>query len=370
MNKNLEILNKPIFNLPVKREKGDFIKYLENKFNEFHSTLSEFDGELGDYIKENSEIISSQLNCIFSALHSYYEGKTATAYNQLVNCLENVCCHLWIQTEQVTEGRDKLYRVRTGDSTELERKDLFHIPFELRNLVRRQRFSLSGVPCLYLGTSIYTCWEELNRPDINKIHISRFDLNESDFNFLFLDQRSDIIRKWAEKPFEECEDGVKRHIKNFIVSFPLLLASSIKVENYESDFVPEYIIPQLLLQWVTNSEHIDGIQYISNKTKYSIKPVTFESETNIVIPIKEFKDKGYCPVLSSKIKLTQPISYNLLDLTNSEIKSKQKKSIWNSKKDKKTIELIKGNRTDYSETKFGILESKLQEMETKYVIEK
>jgi hypothetical protein len=366
MNKNLEILSKPIFNLPVERENIDFIKYLEKKFDEFHKTLSEFDGELGDYIKSNSEIISCQMNCIFSSLHSYYEGKTATAYAQLTNCLEKVCCHLWIQSKTITNGRDKYYRIRLGENKQYQKSDLFHIPFEKRNLVKRQRFSLPGLPCLYLSTSIYTCWEELNRPNINNVHASRFDLNESDIKLLFLDQRTEIIRNMIEQTYEKCSEASQMHIKKFIVSFPLLLACSIKVNDYNSDFVPEYIIPQLLLQWVNNCDGIDGIQYISNKTKYSIEPITFESETNIVIPPKKFSDIGHCPELVKTIKMTNPISYHLLEISNPTLSKIKQKSFFN-KKNNKTIELLKGEKTIYSETKFGILEEKLNQMKTDYI---
>ncbi len=366
MNNNYEIISEPIFNLPLERDTDDFIKFIENKFNDFYDNIKKFDGELGEYVKKNSEIISGQMNCIYSSINSYYEGKNSLAYSQLVNCLEKICCHLWIQSKEVTEGRDKLYRVRLGEYRQYSKKDLFHIPFEKRNLVKRQRYSLPGLPCLYLSTSIYTCWEELNRPNIDKMHVSRFDLNIGKFKFLFLDQRPEIIRNMLKVPYENCSEATRINIENFIVTFPLLLVCNIKVKDYESDFVPEYIFPQLLLQWVNNIDEIDGIQYVSNKTQFSISPITFLSETNIVIPPKKIKGEGYCEELTKRIKITNPISYQLLEIKNpNEIKIKT--SLFSLKRNFTTIELLKGEPTKYSLTKFGILEKKLNDMNADYL---
>ncbi len=79
-----------------------------------------------------------------------------------------------------SNGDDSLYRVRCSDSELSERKDMFHIPFHLRHLVGTQRYSIAGLPCLYLGTSIYVCWQEMGKPDLNKMYLSRFKCVNSD----------------------------------------------------------------------------------------------------------------------------------------------------------------------------------------------
>jgi len=371
LTKNSEILNNPIFNLPIEREKGDFIEFLKLKFDEYFDTLKHFNGELGEAIRSHNEMISCEMACIFSSLHSYYEGKPSYAYLQLTKCLENIRGHLWIQTQEISENRNYLFRIRNGNNNQFKRCDLFHIPFELRNIVRRQRYSIPGLPCIYLSTDIYTCWEEMDRPDIKNVHVSRFDLNESGLKFLFLDQRSEVIRRMFNKPYEECDESSKMHILNFILTYPLLLACSIKVEDYDSEFIPEYLVPQILLQWVIESEDIDGIQYISNKTQFKLKPVVMESETNIVIPTKEFKSKGYCPELLKRIKLTDPISYSLLELSDDSI-LKHRASFINilmNRKKHKIIELIAGQKTVYENTIFGKLEKKLSTMNVDHIHE-
>ena len=76
-----------------------------------------------------------------------------------------------------------LYRVRSDRTAasdgEISRKDMFHVPFEKRRLVQNQRYSIAGLPCLYLGSSIWICWEELGRPSLDSLSISRFQVVEN-----------------------------------------------------------------------------------------------------------------------------------------------------------------------------------------------
>lgn len=47
------------------------------------------------------------------------------------------------------------------------------------------------------------------------------------------------------------------------VCWPIILACSLLVSDNQATFKPEYIVPQLVLQWVTSQENVDGIQYPS-----------------------------------------------------------------------------------------------------------
>lgn len=64
--------------------------------------------------------------------------------------------------------------------------EMFHIPYEKRYLVGNQRFSLSGLPCLYLGGSSYICWEELGRKDLNSTNYCGYSLKKNINMFDFL----------------------------------------------------------------------------------------------------------------------------------------------------------------------------------------
>lgn len=53
-------------------------------------------------------------------------------------------------------------------------KDMWHIPFKQRSKVSTERFSMPGIPCLYLATSSYGCWLEMNKPPYDEFWVSSF----------------------------------------------------------------------------------------------------------------------------------------------------------------------------------------------------
>ena len=60
-----------------------------------------------------------------------------------------------------------LYRMRVGKNGYEEftsNEEMSHIPFQFNHKVGNERYSMSGFPSLYLGSSVYVCWEEMRRP--------------------------------------------------------------------------------------------------------------------------------------------------------------------------------------------------------------
>ena len=64
------------------------------------------------------------------------------------------------------------YRMRTRkeDEKDFSASDLLHIPIDKRHIIKNQRFSINGFPCLYASTSLYQCWEELRRPHLQELY--------------------------------------------------------------------------------------------------------------------------------------------------------------------------------------------------------
>lgn len=105
--------------------------------------------------------------------------------------------------------------------------EMFHIPYDKRHLVGNQRYSLSGLPCLYLGGSAYICWEELGRKDFNTTNFCGYSLKNDIkmFDFLLPMVISDSSQ---------------------IERIVLVLACSLAADR-ESLFKPEYILSQCIL---------------------------------------------------------------------------------------------------------------------------
>ncbi|MCF6319002.1 MAG: hypothetical protein L3J83_06950 [Proteobacteria bacterium] len=148
----------------------------------------------------------------------------------------------------------------------------------------------------------------------------------------------------------------------------LVFASSVRVRNREDNFKPEYIIPQLLLQWVRENDKIDGISY--QTTHIDFKKSLSEGESlNIVLPVKENKITGLCSKLKSKFTMTESTSVQLNQCSTDGLFDGGNFSDTSSKQVQK-IELIIGVPTDYEISIFGELEDVLSKMKCGSIEEK
>lgn len=175
--------------------------------------------------------------------------------------------------------------------------EMFHIPLSQRGLVKTQRYSTPGYPCLYMGETIYGCWEELNRPLINRAMVARL-VNTRDLQFIDM----------TVPTLEACKNNVYKRLR----SFPLILACSVPERSENDVFKPEYIISQLLTETLikNNRDHqeklIHGIFYTS---VFENKDKMFPSEAlnNYAMPVFDpLCGKEHCKTLSSLFKITEP----------------------------------------------------------------
>lgn len=242
-----------------------------------------------------------------------------------------------------------LYRMRVCDlRRNVARKELFHIPFNLIRRVETQRYSTPGLPCLYLARSIYCCWEEMHRPSIENTLVSSFKA-EDDFDLVDL-------RIPGLKRFKLFEDW-------YMKAFPLIISCSIPVVNEKSAFKPEYIIPQLVLQWVIEDggeNNAIGVTYTSTFTTNEFFELDFEWD-NIVLPaIEKIPESQYCNHLTKLFKVTKPTCYEYEvmtgDMGNTGVWDNGPKRI--SKDDPKN---------DYYFSVFSRMEEKLETREFDYI---
>ena len=191
------------------------------------------------------------------------------------------------------------FRLRSSRTYNLyEKKEMFHIPFEKRGTVGNQRFSISGYPCLYLGSSIYCCWEETNRPNVDMFNVVSLK-HVRPLSFIDL-----TIPTIDPQLFDE----------ESVYQLVLPLACSLRVINNDDTFKSEYIIPQNVLSCIIKRNpgdivSFDGVMYTSST--YGRKQCLFSEKsrmTNYVIPIKTCKKIGLCDELIESFHLTEPTS--------------------------------------------------------------
>lgn len=186
--------------------------------------------------------------------------------------------------------------------------ELFHIPFEHRGRVSSQRYSIPGLPCLYLGASTYVCWEELGRPAFSSVYVMALQLRDpSRFKVLDLAvvphfvPSMNLIQQWQASASNK--QAIEDYLVALVVCWPLMAACSTRVMEPRDPFKPEYVVPQLLLQWIRQSNNLQGVRYFSTKVGNVSDP---RLGANYVIPARVSHEFGHCPTLKSLFEVTTP----------------------------------------------------------------
>jgi hypothetical protein len=259
-----------------------------------------------DDVIQSGDLKILELICesLKSTVAHYLKGQPSNAYNVLAKAIDEFDGYISLDSiafDFSSRSKD-LYKIRISDDLHLNKLDMLHIPFEQRGKASTNRYSIPGLPCLYLGSSPLICWEELNRPNKDKMHTSLFVANDR-LNFLDLSvppivfvERAQEIFENIYGPSEEATNQLNElynTMKLYVLLWPLIASCSIRVKNRSDPFKPEYIVPQLLLQWVQQSDKYDGICYFSTKIKhYNFQNIAHFR--NYALPVKSCKDEGYC----------------------------------------------------------------------------
>ncbi len=283
-----------------------------NLVNEVHG--STFLEELY-YLLDSYEnlICSSKLQGGYNNFYNVYQDDTKATIRTIKQCVKyylkgeiSSCYNSFnLRWKNMWEGDfpPNIYKLEDGTWYKMRnvekkpfisRKDLFHVPYEKRGGIGNNRYSITGYPCLYLGKTIYTCWEELRRPKLSEMSAIAFKVEKQ---LKLLDMR--LYQKI---------DTESKEMYN-IRLFPYILASSIKVHEDKDQFKPEYIIPQLIFHSVIKSNDYDGVIFTSTRRgmKYDKKNITIND--NLAIPVLSYKKEGYCPKLASYFKASLPVYF-------------------------------------------------------------
>lgn len=209
-------------------------------------------------------------------------------------------------TVPIDHSASIFYRMRHSNEPLKDRKEIFHIPYSKRHLVSKQRYSIAGLPCLYLGSSLYSCWIELNKPDLRNTYVSVFRAKkQKSQNFDMAFDLETIVNLKSKNEITDDEFLSK------LTMWPMVMACSFQTKFQNAPFKEEYIIPSLLLEWINyNNSDISSLSYLSTKNVFKND---FRLAINYVLPPKNFK-QDLCGKLISKFELTNPTSWELLNI--------------------------------------------------------
>ncbi len=160
----------------------------------------------------------------------------------------------------------QLFRARFNETEyDFKANDMLHIPFNQREKVASQRFSIPGLPCLYFGNTSYCCWIELGKPPDNNFDVSPVTLDDK-LKFLNL-----TFTVYDIDGFIKSSNNSKLLVDTAKMLL-LNIACSYKIKNNYRTFKSEYIFPQLLML-VTKNLGVNGIIYYSKRTYSEIHAI-------------------------------------------------------------------------------------------------
>ena len=367
---NEERFKSDVFKIPKVRIGNDFLLHQKEIIEHFLTELESFDGRLKQKLQTIKPNIEQLSNAILNSIEIFLNGDSIGAYKIFEVGLEQIKNHLLIKegVTNILKEPEQFYRARVGSDVIFTKEEMFHIPFEKRHLVSSQRYSLPGIPCLYLANSTYLCWEELGKPDFDKVQFSRYDLKDCKLKFLNLNHTSQALSFIGFDKDGDIDEMSAFLIIQFIATWPLQAAVSNVVLHREAPFKPEYIIPQLLLQWIVNNKELDGVRFFSTKYNGRIPVLHFGNFSNLVIPIKKSKDKGFCDALKANIRLTNPVSYMYTSLFLPQMTS-EKIPVEEMEISMRpiTVEMNEDLKAPYQNTKFGQIERILESIQPKAI---
>lgn len=288
----------------VKGEQESFV----NAFNDmltkkrFRFFSDAFYSELSSILPQ----ISVNFNALSEIIECYDNAEMAKAEQKFDELLEALQEYLFIGDIYWPYHPTRFFRVRVSEKEKLsEPKDLFHIPYKKRHLITNERYSLAGHPCLYLASYLHIAWQECGYP--HKYYYSEFQYQrdeENEWKFItFLSPRY-VANTWFVA-INPPEDRYLKLAKSYLLTYPLIFACSIVNLNGNSAFKPEYVIPQMLTQWVYRHYDIaKGIKYFSC---YNTDDIRHFNGYNVVLPAKNIDyRRGLSKDLVSKFKVSKP----------------------------------------------------------------
>lgn len=279
-----------------------------------YKQLEQIKGHLLGITKVEIEEIFSKLKNIYL---KWLQSDSVSAVNEFKEIL--ISYNLTGYKRDISN--EVLFRGRWKNSVPFNKYDMFHIPYDKRFLIDNQRYSLPGIPFLYLGTSVYDVTIELDCDlnEIEKLMFSYFYIkNEAfevfDFTNGFYEhlKESTAIFNLLTKEEIEYEEVRRIFFKLILSSICSFEKTKLSKETYHK-FHEEYILPQVLTQALINLD-FKGILYSSTKLSNIINDKHRETsyKNNVAIFTSYNGDRHYDVELYNKFLISHPLSFDNL----------------------------------------------------------
>ena len=314
MDALLELLGR--YDCHLKRNEKSMIDFLDNNFELYLEDLRKANvpeknqligKEMCQKVNDVIDDIENNMQEIINVLKLYCSGNIVDASIKLFGILDKMKPYLMIGYTGDFHI-DSYFRIRKVNEKQekLERNEMFHIPLNKNHLIGPERYSMPGYPCLYLATQIELCWYECGKPD--QFYVSKFEIPNGVNNTLKLIDFSQKLYElqhsficWFNN--EKDKDKVRKYLLKYLYTYPLRAACSVTVEHPDGRFKEEYIIPQLLLQWIRKDKDFYGVKYETCKSSDEVRRI---GGYNLVLLTKNFDEDAYDKFLRKNVKISIP----------------------------------------------------------------
>jgi len=200
--------------------------------------------------------VRNAFDSIISIYEDFINKSKKIATDRLWSYLKNQ--GLLDQTENAITYAKLLFRARAkGGFDEGNIKEYFHIPFSKRLLVGNQRFSVSGQPMLYFGSSVLAIAKELER-EVGELAVAAFLPSYSEYYNSKIFGLTNHIGECIENSlpgifaagsrisYDDRHLSPNRQTISSDIHKAVLMHICTFPAEFKGSFVPEYAIPQML----------------------------------------------------------------------------------------------------------------------------
>lgn len=249
------------FTTPIKiNTDSEYRNALDTVFSNLEKVLIDINAD-DFYIQETKKYRDD----ILFSIDQYYCGyisEAQTKIDQIVNqfdgnnlAISNINNSISFGTN-IYEMPVQFFRARCNEKiVDYSKKDMLHIPFSKRSIVKTERFSIPGLPCLYLGTTSYVCWLELSRPADHMFNVSPIILDNTQ---RILNLAINFRDFCLSNQYSEVDQ------KTIFQLLLLSIATSFKVTEENRTFKSEYIVSQLIMLACMKTG-LSGVTYYSKQ---------------------------------------------------------------------------------------------------------
>lgn len=336
----------------------------------FSSVFQDIHSEFMNEYKSDKENIKSLFRDFIQCYIDTIRGKRYLAVLKIFDVIEKNELMLPCSFSCINQ----FYRIRKREhnNEHLNEEFYYHIPFNERYKVTNQRFSISGLPLLYLGSSIASCLLEYDYEfsDIEKVGLSCWNFDpmfrmktgqtiEEDKTKIFdiTNELYDIVngqfvtvlnqKHMSESEKENCiskrlhEMKAQNLIKTAVRKFILSQLCTFTKSSSTSSFHEEYIIPQLLTESLM-MHGFNGVLYPSTKFiekgyDYNCSVHTSTHRSNLVLFPSYNSSENHDTFLNNHFKI------EVIDTENPDLSSILNPDMELDNKIKKTNDLLHSN---------------------------